>query len=381
MTVRRALLTGMGCLCLAAPSLAADRNFETQKVSIQVRQLTDKLVQPWGLDFLPDGRIIVTEKEGRLRIVSGTGHISAPIGGVPDVHAYGQGGLLDVTLHPEFARNRLVYLSFSESGDGGTSSTAVARGRLNDSESALTATEILFRQEPKTRGGRHFGSRVVFAPEGQMFVGIGDRGSAAVRRQAQDLNSHIGKVVRLLPDGQVPGDNPFVGVSGARPEIWSLGHRNIQGAAIHPVTGQLWAIEHGPRGGDEINIARAGANYGWPIVSHGTEYSGLPVGSGRKSMAGMEDPLVTWTPVIAPGGMTFYYGPAFPEWEGNLLISGLRSQALIRLELEGDRVVHEERLLEDLEYRIRDVAVGSDGAVHAITDEWDGKILRITRAR
>tara|TARA_R110002126_G_scaffold8097_10_gene38866 strand:+ start:351 stop:1493 length:1143 start_codon:yes stop_codon:yes gene_type:complete len=374
--ITTAALIGALPAIVIPPAHAADPVYATEKGRIAVATVTDRLTQPWGIDFLPDGRMIVTERAGRLRIVTPEGKISEPVSGLPTIDDSGQGGLLDITLHPQFASNRLVYLSFSEPGPGGRS-TALARGRLSDDGSMLENVQTLFSQTPKVGGGRHFGSRVVFAPDGTLFLTLGDRGN---RHYAQDLSGHIGKVIRLAEDGRVPPDNPFIGKSGAKPEIWSYGHRNIQGADIHPATGKLWTIEHGPRGGDEINIPAAGANHGWPVVTHGIEYSGGTIGDGLKTMTGMADPIVTWTPVIAPGGMSFYTGAMFPAWKGNLLIGGLRSSAIVRLELDGDKVVHEERLLQELEIRIREVVGGPDGAVYAITDESDGKILRITPA-
>lgn len=359
-------------VAVAAPASA--QTFNTEKGRIAVATVTDGLSQPWGMDFLPDGRIIVTEKPGRLRIVSLDGTVSPPITGLPRVSDGGQGGLLDVTLHPKFAGNRLIYLSYAEPGAGGRS-TALARGTLRADGTALDDVKVLFSQQPKVGGGRHFGSRVVFAPDGHLFLTTGDRGN---RHEAQNLDGHIGKVIRLTDDGTIPGDNPFIGKPGIRAEIWSYGHRNIQGAAIHPATGKLWTIEHGPRGGDEINIPAAGANHGWPVVTHGIEYSGGTIGDGLKTKKGMVDPIVTWTPVIAPGGMTFYTGNLFPAWKGNLLIGGLRAGAVVRLELSGDRVIHEERILRQLDARIRDVAMGPKGAVYALTDEGNGRILRIT---
>jgi glucose/arabinose dehydrogenase len=354
--------------------------FSTRKGDITVSVFATGLDHPWSLNFLPDGRIVVTEKPGRLRIVSRNGGLSAPIGGVPPVDARGQGGLLDITLHPQFADNKLVFLSYAEPGPGGTNSTAVARGRMNADSTALKDVKVVFSQKPKVRSTRHYGSRVVFALDGTMFVTTGDRAALQLRGQSQDLNSHLGKVIRLTEDGRVPPDNPFVGRAGALPEIWSYRHRNIQGAAINNVTGRLWTIEHGPQGGDEINIPAAGTNHGWPLVSHGVEYGGAPIGNGKKYAPGISDPIFTWTPVIAPGGMTFYTADLFPAWKGNLFISGLRSRALVRLELDGDRIVSEEKLLIDIRDRIRDIAVGPDGAIYVATDSSNGRILKVVPA-
>jgi glucose/arabinose dehydrogenase len=366
-------------LMAAAPAMAVDETFRTDDGTIRVTTLAAGLEHPWGLAILPDGRMLVTEKPGRLRLVSADGTVSEPLAGVPEVDARGQGGLLDVALDPEFDANRTVYLSYAEPGAEGNS-TAVARAVLSDDGASLANLQVIFSQKPKLPSKAHFGSRLVFDQKGHLFVTLGERSEARFREQAQDLGSHLGKIVRIRPDGSVPEDNPFVGQSGALPEIWSYGHRNIQAAAIHPETGALWEIEHGPRGGDEINIAEPGANYGWPVVSHGVNYEGTPVGSGRQRQAGMVDPLYTWTPVIAPSGMIFYSGSAFPDWRGDLFVGGLRSTALVRLELDGSRVANEERLLEDLGKRIRDVVEGPDGVLYLLTDEENGEVLRISPA-
>jgi glucose/arabinose dehydrogenase len=331
------------------------------------------LQHPWGLAFLPDGRMLVTERPGRLRIVSPDGALSAPVAGVPRVDARGQGGLLDVALDPDFATNRLVYLSYSEPGEGGNS-TAVARGRLDGN--ALTDVQLIFRQQPKIDSAAHFGSRLVFARDGRLFITLGDR--FGQRDEAQNLANHIGKVVRIERDGRVPSDNPFVGRADARPEIWSYGHRNVQGAALHPQTGELWTHEHGPQGGDELNLTLAGRNYGWPVATYGREYgTGFKIGEGP-SKSGMEDPLRHWGPrSVAPSGMVFYTGERYPQWKGNLFIGTLREQALIRLELDGTRVLREERLLTNLRERIRDVRQGPDGWLYVLTDNIDGQVLRL----
>jgi glucose/arabinose dehydrogenase len=333
------------------------------------------LEHPWGLAFLPDGRMLVTERPGRLRLVSKDGRVSAPLVGLPPVQARGQGGLLDVALDPRFTENRLVYLSYADPGDGGTAGTAVARGRLG--EGGLDDVRAIYRQRPKVSGSNHFGSRLVFARDGALFVTQGDR--YAYRDAAQDLASGLGKIVRIHPDGTVPADNPFVGRAGAQPEIWSYGHRNVQSAAIHPETGQLWIVEHGPRGGDELNIPEAGKNYGWPVITYGAEYWGPKIGEGT-AKPGMEQPLYYWDPVIAPSGLLFYTGDAIPDWKGSLLIGSLRPGLLVRLRLEGGRVAREERYLGDLGERIRDVRQGSDGHPYLLTDSGDGRILRVVPA-
>ena len=338
-----------------------------------VTTVAEGLSSPWGLAFLPDGRMLVTERPGRLRIVERDGRVGATVAGVPKVDARGQGGLLDVALDPAFATNGRVYLSFSEPGDGGNA-TAVARGRLDGSR--LEDVRVIFRQNDRYAGTNHFGSRLVFDRDGHLFVTLGDR--YARRDDAQRLSSHLGKVVRIDTDGRAPADNPFLKTANARPEIWSLGHRNVQGAALHPVTGELWTHEHGPQGGDEVNVTLPGRNYGWPVVTRGVEYgSGKAIGEGARK-DGMEDAVTTWVPSVAPSGMAFLTSDRYPGWKGNLFVGTLREQKLVRLELDGRRVVREERLLGDLRERLRDVRQGPDGWLYALTDSPDGRLLRLT---
>jgi aldose sugar dehydrogenase len=334
------------------------------------------LDHPWGLAFLPDGRMLVTERPGRMRIVERDGRLGAPLAGLPPVAASGQGGLLDVVLHPKFADNRLVYWSYAEPGEGGAG-TAVARGRLDGTR--LADVQVVFRQVPKVSGGNHFGSRLVFARDGRLFVTLGDRFHR--KDDAQTLDNHLGKIVRIEDDGRVPADNPFVGRAGARPEIWSYGHRNVQGAALHPATGQLWTTEHGPQGGDELNAPAAGANHGWPVVTYGRNYgSGTRIGEGTER-ADVAPPLRHWVPVsVAPSGLAFLtsdrYGAA---WQGQLFMGTLRAEKLVRLELDGKRVVAEHALLGDRRARIRDVRQGPDGWLYVLTDSEDGQIWRLER--
>lgn len=378
----KSLLAGLCLVGLSGAVMAqqAGTDKKTERLSINVATLTEGLNHPWGIAILPDRTMLVTEKPGRLRLVAADGTKGEPISGVPEVDARNQGGLLDVALHPQFEQNRLIYLSFSEPDENGTNSTAVARAKLSADGRSLSDVQVIFSQRPKEASTMHYGSRLIFDRQGRLYVTLGERSEEQFRTQAQDLNSHLGKVVRINEDGSVPQDNPFVNRSGALPEIWSYGHRNIQGAALNPDTGALWTIEHGPLGGDEVNIPQAGKNYGWPVVSHGVNYDGTPVGSGQATMAGMENPIYTWTPVIAPGGAIFYTGEMFPEWSGDLFVSGLKVRSLVRLDVDGNAISHEERLLTDFGKRIRDVAQGPDGAIFVVTDEDNGAIWKITRA-
>lgn len=364
-------------LATSVPALAQD--FNTSAGSIQVETVAKGLAKPWGLAFLPDGSMLVTEKAGRLRHVAADGTVSEPISGVPEVDAGGQGGLLDVTVHPDFAENRLVAISYSEPGPGGNS-TAAAFATLSDDMSRLEDLKVVFSQKPKVESRGHFGSRVVFDGEGHVYITTGERMTDKFRVQAQDLGSHLGKIIRLNEDGSVPDDNPFAGQADAQPEIWSYGHRNVQAAAMNPASGALWAIEHGPKGGDELNIPEPGKNYGWPVVSYGVNYDGTPVNKGAHEAAGMVGPIYQWTPVIAPSGMMFHSGAMFPEWKGDLFVGGLKSTALVRLDVEGGAIKGEERMIEALGQRIRDVAEGPDGAIYVITDANNGAVLRISRA-
>ncbi|MFL9825450.1 PQQ-dependent sugar dehydrogenase [Rhodoplanes sp. SY1] len=369
-----ALLTGgllSGGPAAAQSSSAAERRIDSRSGPLLVRTVAGGLDHPWGLAVLPDGRMLVTERAGRLRMVSRDGTVSPPLKGVPAVFAQSQGGLHDVALDPDFANNRTVYITYAEPGDGGAGA-AVARARLGDG--ALEDVRVIFRQLPKVSGGNHFGSRIAFRRDGTLFVTLGERFKFD---PAQDLGTHLGKVVRIRPDGSVPDDNPFVNQKNVRPEIWSYGHRNPLGGAIHPDTGVLWTTEMGPRGGDELNIPQAGKNYGWPLVSWGTHYDGRPIPN-PPTRPEFADAVRHWTPVISPSGMTFYTGDRIPGWRGSLLISGLTARGLVRLTLDGEAVAAEERI--PLGTRIRNVRQGLDGEVLVTTDEDDGRILRITPA-
>jgi glucose/arabinose dehydrogenase len=357
------------CLLQAFSASAAD--------ALKVVTVAQGLVNPWSLAFLPDGRMLVTEKPGRMRIVEADGKLGAPLSGLPAISVGGQCGLLDVALDPKFADNGLVYFSYAEPASGGESgnSTAVARARL--SGQALTDVRTIFRQQPKYASSAHCGGRLVFARDGRLFVTLGDR--FARKDDAQTLDTHHGKIVRIETDGQVPKDNPFVGRAGALPETWSLGHRNVQGAALHPASGELWTHEHGPQGGDEINIAEAGRNYGWPLLTYGRNYgTGTRIGD-EGPKPGYEKPLKVWVPSIAPSGMAFLTSDRYPGWKGNLFVGALRAEVLVRLTIDGRKVTGEERLLADLKERIRDVRQGPDGWLYLVTDHSNGRVLRIER--
>jgi glucose/arabinose dehydrogenase len=340
--------------------------------NITAETVVSGLEHPWALAFLPDGRILVTERPGRLRIVDTTGRLSEPLGGVPAVQAVSQGGLLDVAIDPDFAQNQLVYLSYSEPGEDGVSGTSVARGRLGNGR--LENVQVIYQQEPKVRSGGHYGSRLVFSRDGKLFITQGDRQAGSFRQQAQQLSSGIGKIVRLNRDGTIPSDNPFVGRVDARPEIWSLGHRNAQAAALHPETGELWTVEHGAAGGDELNHPEKGKNYGWPVITYGRDYSGASIGEAAQK-EGMEQPVYYWDPVIAPSGMTFYTGDRYPGWKGSAFVGSMGRRALVRLTIENGRVTREERY--DLGARVRDVQQGPDGLLYVVTDEANGQLLRL----
>lgn len=355
-------VTAFASACLAVDSVQTDAG------ELSVEDVASGLEYPWGITFLPDGRPLVTERPGRLRVLGADGELSEPLGGVPEVMAEGQGGLLDVTLDPEFDSNGLVYLSYAEPGDG-AASTAVGRGRLADG--ALEDFETIYRQQPKVSGSNHFGGRMVFAPDGTLFITQGDRFKFD---PAQDLSNHLGTIVRVHPDGSVPDDNPFVDRDAAADEIWSYGHRNIESAAIHPETGALWIAEMGPRGGDELNRPEAGRNYGWPVVSWGEHYDGSDIPD-PPTKPRFADAVEHWTPVISPSGMAFYTGTRMPEWRGSALIGGLSAEGVVRVAIDGGEVANETRI--ELGARIRDVEQAPDGSVYVLTDDGDGKIRRL----
>ncbi len=363
-----------GILLFIAPAATPAQTMKSGEHEFRVVNVVENLEYPWGLAFLPDGRMLVTERPGRLRIVKDGRLEPQAVAGVPQVASYGQGGLLDVALHPRFAENGLVYLSYAARGSDGVG-TEVARGTLTGGR--LENVQVIFRQQPKGNTGRHFGSRLVFDRAGFLYITLGDRGE---QERAQRPDDHAGSVIRLHDDGRVPADNPFVGKAGWKPEKFTLGNRNMQGAALHPQTGLLWTHEHGPQGGDEVNVIRAGANYGWPVITYGANYgTGTKIGEGT-AKPGMAQPLHYWVPSIAPSGMAFYTGDKFPRWRGDLFVGALRDQMLVRLKLDGEKVVREERLLKGWRGRIRDVRSGPDGYIYLLTDEAAGVLARLEPA-
>jgi glucose/arabinose dehydrogenase len=347
--------------------------------AVEVTVVGKGLDHPWAVEPLADGRLLVTERPGRLRLIGKDGAMSEPIQGLPAVFAQGQGGLLDVALGPDFAGSRRIYWSYSEPREGGNA-TSVARGTLSADSRRVDAVEVIFRAQPAYAGRMHYGSRLAFGPDGMLYITLGERSDARMRPQAQQMDSHMGKTIRVTPDGKAPKDNPFVGRSDARPEIWSLGHRNVQASAFDP-QGRFWIVDHGPRGGDELNLVEKGKNYGWAPVTYGQEYSGKPIAGSVTAREGYEQPVYYWDPVIAPSGAEFYTGSAFPEWRGNLFVGGLITKGLVRLVLKDNRVTGEEHLLTDRGKRIRDVKQGPDGALYVVTDEDAGEVWRLSPAR
>jgi glucose/arabinose dehydrogenase len=367
----------LALLVMVVPAIAqeAPRSPTPKEVALPAREtnVVVGLEHPWALAFLPDGRMLVTERPGRLRLVSRDGALSPPLTGVPAVLARGQGGLLDIALSPGFVQDHLVYLSFAEPGGAG-GGTAVARGRLG--ERGLEGTQVIWRQEPKVSGYNHWGSRLVWRPDGTLFVTLGER--FGYPELAQDLSTTLGKIVRINADGSVPRDNPFVGREKARPEIWTYGHRNVQAAALD-ADGELWTVEHGARGGDELNNPQPGRNYGWPVITYGVDYSGARIGYGT-SAPGMEQPVYYWDPVIAPSGAVFYTGDPFPGWRGDLFVGSLQPGRLVRMRLRNHRVVLEERYVIGRGERVRDVRQGPDGFLYLLTDHPKGRLVRLEAA-
>ena len=367
-------------LCVLAGALVAAPLVWAQSATPQVQTVVGVLDHPWAVAFLPGGRFLVTERPGRLRVVESDGTLRPPVAGLPAVAAGGQGGLLDVVTDSRFAANGTIYFCFSEPGPNGTNGTALARARLSDDRARLEDVRVIFSQQPKVASRLHFGCRIVEhmvggQPDGTLFLTLGERFTQ--RDAAQKLDNDLGKIVRVGKDGSIPPDNPFVGKAGARPEIWSYGHRNVQGATL-AADDTLWTDEHGPMGGDEINLPQAGKNYGWPLVSFGLNYDGTPVGTGQSAMAGTEPPLHHWTPSIAPSGMAFLTSERYgPQWRGNLFVGSLKFKYLDRIELKDGRVVAEHKLLQELDQRIRDVRQGPDGLLYVLTDEPDGRLVRL----
>lgn len=366
---------------IALAALMPNANAQVAPLStakLAVETIASGLEHPWALAFLPDGRMLVTERPGRMRIIARDGALTDPLTGLPRIYAVNQGGLLDVILDRDFAKNRTLYFCFADPV-GGSGRTSLARATLTEAaKPGLVDVKIIFRQEPSTSRGFHFGCRIAQTADGLLFLTTGDHFTQ--RDRAQTLDNHLGKMIRIASDGSIPRDNPFVGRPGAKPEIWSYGHRNPQGLALHPKTGRPWMHEHGPRGGDEINIPEAGKNYGWPVIGFGIDYSGAKIHEGTHK-PGMEQPIHYWVPSIAPSGMAFYTGDLFADWKGSLFVGALVAQMLVRLELDGARIVKEERLLKELGERIRDVRQGPDGALYLLTDSARGRLLRIAPAR
>ena len=373
-TLSAAIAVLMTSFVIATGTRGQSASFTSSAGQLEIQTVASGLVNPWSLAFLPDGRMLVTERPGRMRIVTPDGVLSPPLKGVPEVWAAGQGGLLDVAIDKDFAQNNTTYICFAERAAGG-GRTAVARSRLGDDR--LNDVTIIFRQEGPLSSGNHYGCRIAQDRDGNLFVTLGEHFSH--RDQAQNLANHLGKVIRIAPDGSVPPDNPFVGRAGAKPEIWSYGHRNEQGLAINPATGDLWEIEHGPRGGDEVNIIGKGRNYGWPVIGYGIDYNGAKIHDST-AKDGMEQPVKYWVPSISPSGMAFHTGTLFPAWKGSLFIGALSGKMLVRLSLKDNAVTGEERLLQNLNERIRDVRQGPDGALWLLTDSSAGRILRVSPA-
>jgi glucose/arabinose dehydrogenase len=380
MLMSHARSIALACSLIASAAVSAEAPRSPTPASetgvFKVTTVAEGLEHGWGLVQLPDGRMLVSERPGRVRYIDKNGKLSGPLAGLPPVFANGQGGLLDLELSPRFAQDRLVYFSFSEPGEDGTAGTAVARAKLTDTK--LEDVQVVWRQKPKVVSPNHFGSRIVFRPDDTMYVTTGDR--FLFRDKAQDLSTTLGKVVRVRADGTAPNDNPFVNRQGALPEIWSYGHRSVQAAASRPGTSELWTIEHGARGRDELNNPQAGHNYGWPAITYGVDYSGAKIGEGTEK-AGMDQPVYYWDPVIAPSGALFYTGKAFPEWQGDLFVGSMQPGCLVRLDLEQGRVVKETRYLGELKERIRDVIQGSDGLLYLLTDAPKGRVIKLEKAR
>lgn len=375
---KRSILAASVLAATTFSTAVSAETIETRWADVEVDTIAEGLEHPWGIAFLGSDRMLVTERAGHMRVVNADGSIGDPIDGLPEIKVNGQGGLLDVVLSPDYDNDGLIYFSYSEPESPGseTTSTAVARAHLDLDANELHNVEVIFTQQPKAAGGRHYGGRMTFSDDGEyLFLGLGDRGHSS--EDAQDLSKHTGKLIRIHADGSVPDDNPYVGEEDALNEIWSYGHRNIQGMDIQPGTGELWAVEHGPQGGDEVNQPQAGKNYGWPVITYGEEYGGGEVGEGFEK-EGMESPVWHWTPSIAVSGMRFYEGDQFPEWQGDILATALRGEHVARLEIDGDRVIHQEVM--EFDDRIREIFIGPDANIYLLTDHEDGKILRLSPA-